>query len=150
MHELTCYRQKRQDGGVRTAIELDGETVFHRFEEGSEEHDPALLWYVDLRCEGEQLPGEAEAARDWLLNHVGPIKQAFQQVEEKVSAGVDRSTTPLSWSDFPPTPDGTRMTIVCATIRRLTALDLAQILRDVREGWEERIRSLPAAHAVSR
>ena len=52
MPNLTFYRQKRVDGGVRTGVELDGETVASLFEEGDPERDPALLWFVDLRCEG--------------------------------------------------------------------------------------------------
>ena len=49
MHELICFRQKRQDGGIRSGIQIDGTTHFHRFDEGTEDFDPSLLWYVDLR-----------------------------------------------------------------------------------------------------
>ena len=54
-HELSFYRQKRQDGGIRTAVTVDGDTVLHRFQPGEGASDPALLWYVDLRCAGRRL-----------------------------------------------------------------------------------------------
>src|SRR5438874_10628438 len=101
MHTLSFYRQARQDGGVRTAIEVDSETTFHQFEPGSEESDPALLWYVDLRCEGEDLPSEPEDARKWLLANADLIKHGFRLLADKVAAGVDWSVYPVEWGDFP-------------------------------------------------
>ena len=40
MPNLTFYRQARIDGGIRTGIELDEDTVFEYFEEGGSEPDP--------------------------------------------------------------------------------------------------------------
>jgi len=41
MPTITFFRQARNDGGVRTGIEVEGQTVLSRFE-GEEADDPAL------------------------------------------------------------------------------------------------------------
>ena len=72
MPKLTFYHQARFDGGRRTGISLDDDaTSLHFFETGAaeEDYDPRLLWYVDLRCEGNAIPGEPQAARDWFLDN---------------------------------------------------------------------------------
>ena len=40
------------DGGYRTGLEVDGETVYGLFEEGQTDDNPRLHWFVDLRCVG--------------------------------------------------------------------------------------------------
>jgi hypothetical protein len=149
MHSLSFYRQMRQDCGVRTAIELDGDVVFHRFEAGTPDIDPALLWYVDLRCEGNDLPSDPEQARVWLLENTGPIKEGFRRLAEKLRAGVDISIYPIEWSEFPSSPEGVHMSIVCSTVGRLPSLDLPRILVDIEQHWEDRVRSLPAVQLAT-
>ncbi len=150
MHTLAFYRQQRADGGVRTGIEVDDETVFHKYEPGGEDHDAALLWYVDLRCEGDHLPEDAESARTWFLANADLIKEGFRQLAEKVAAGVDMAAYPVTWGDFAAPPPGVRMNVVTSTTRRLAALDLAHILEDIRLNWEERLRSLPEMQPAAR
>jgi len=62
MPTITFYRQARRDGGIRTGIEIDQNTVLMRFDRGRKESDPALLWCVDVRCSGARLPREPETA----------------------------------------------------------------------------------------
>jgi len=69
MPKLIFYRQKRYDQAIRTGVELDGETIAERYEEGGSEPDPGLLWYVDLRCEGSAIPDGFDEAAHWLLDH---------------------------------------------------------------------------------
>src|SRR5438874_11167209 len=114
MGKLFFYRQTRQDGGVRTAIEVNEDTVFHRFEEGDEESAPSLLWWVDLRCEGSGLPRDAEEARRWLLTHAGPLKDGFERLAEKLHAGLDFDIYPIQWSDFHGLPKRVKATLVCS------------------------------------
>src|SRR3954451_9524953 len=98
MPDLTFYRQKRVDGGVRTGIDIDGVTVCEDFEEGDEERDPALRWYVDLRCSGDSLPHDADLAREWLLEHEEMIRDGFSRYASQLAAGADRDDYPLQWS----------------------------------------------------
>src|SRR4051794_13461226 len=100
MGKLSFYRQARQDGGIRTAVELNEETVFHSFKKGAKEEDPALLWWVDLRCEGPGLPKDAAGARRWLITHAGLIKDGFGRLAEKLHAGLDVDIYPFQWGDF--------------------------------------------------
>jgi hypothetical protein len=77
MAQLLFYRQKRVDGGVRTGLDLDREEIAEHFEEGELERDPALLWYVDLRCDGPGVPADGEAALQWLIDYAPVIREGF-------------------------------------------------------------------------
>ena len=63
MTKLTFYRQGRKDGGIRTGVEVNDESVLGRFEEGDKETDSALDWYVDIRCSVSKLGNDPEDAR---------------------------------------------------------------------------------------
>ena len=147
MQELTFYRQARHDGGIRTGIELDGvTTLLSVFQEGRPEQrdDPlgsSLVWYVDLRCRGEDLPTEPEAARSWFLDRRESIVEGLSRLADLLAAGKDDSF-PLRWSDFPAVPPGVQMEVVCSTIRRLTGHDLAEILREISTHIEEYLRQV--------
>lgn len=149
MHSLTFYRQGRADGGIRTGIELDGDTVFGQFEEGGPEPDPVLLWYVDLRCQGPGLPDDAHGAKRWLLDHEEIIRDGFLRWAAELEAGADVELYPLQWSHFSDVPRGVEMTIACATNRRIWALSIPKLLEDVAAHWRERIEELEPAEWVS-
>jgi len=144
MPDLTFYHQKRVDGGLRTGIDLDGDTICEDFEPGEAERDPALRWYVDLRCSGEGLPAEADSARDWLLEHEAMIQDGFRRYADQLAAGADPDDYPLQWSGFQPLPPGVQMSIACAVIRRVDARELNRLLLDIAEHWSERIDRLCA------
>jgi hypothetical protein len=131
MHELTFYRQKRVDGGIRTGIDLDGVTVLEDFESGEAERDPALRWYVDLRCEGDALPGEADSAREWLVGQEDLIREGFRAYAAQLAAGADPDDYPLQWSEFQHLPPGVKMSIACSAIRRVDARELNHVLEDI-------------------
>jgi len=50
--EIAFFINARQDGGLRTGIDVNGETIWHHFIPGPEDADPALLWWVDVTCKG--------------------------------------------------------------------------------------------------
>jgi hypothetical protein len=132
----------RQDGGLRTAVTAEDDHLLHLFQRGKKPDDPALLWYVDVRCQGARLPTEAEQARQWFLDQAPVIREALTELAEKLHAGVDSEGWPLLW-EVPHHPRGVRMTIACSAVRRMAALDIASILTDLRDHWEEIIRRLP-------
>ena len=119
MPNLTFYRQARIDGGIRTGIELDGDTVFEHFEEGGPEPDPTLLWFVDLRCQGPGLPDDPRQARDWLIDHPDVIVTGFPVVRLNSRPGGMSTLILCLWSKFSGVPAGVDMTIACATNRRV-------------------------------
>ncbi|HEV3167935.1 MAG TPA: hypothetical protein VGZ22_28295 [Isosphaeraceae bacterium] len=149
MPDLIFYRQGRVDGGIRTAIELDGDTIYERFDEGGPERNPVLLWYVDLRCKGAGLPHDPEGAKRWLLDHEELIRDGFARFAAEVEAGSDVELYPLQWSKFPQAPEGVELTIACATNRRNWALSISKLLEDVGSHWRELIEGLEAAEWVS-
>lgn len=149
---LTFYRQKRSDGGVRTGVELGveleggdigSETILDRFEMGEGDRDPALLWFVDVRCEGPGVPNDAEAARQWLLSTGPIIMEGFTHFADRLRrVGSDLDDYPLRSADIPDGGDGVERMIVCSAIRRLDARGLAEILDDIRLHWVERIEAM--------
>jgi hypothetical protein len=149
MAGLTFYRQARRDGGVRTGVMLGENTVLHRYEEGDEDHDPALVWSVDLRCNGSGLPDDVEGARRWLLQHEGIIRRGFERFADELQAGADVDPYPLQWEGFEDAPDHVQMKIVCGAVRRVDALRLADVLRDVATHWRPRIEELSPTNSIS-
>jgi hypothetical protein len=148
MAELTFYRQKRVDGGVRTGIDLNGSTVFDRFEEGEPEPDPALLWYVDLRCRGPKVPATARACRKWLVDHEKVIRNGFQACANELIAGIDPDLYPLVWEKFSNLPAGVQMAIAYSAVRRIDAIRMSEVVRDIGTHWLELVRSLKPVQPV--
>jgi hypothetical protein len=145
MPTITFFRQARRDGGIRTGIDIDDQTVLSRFE-GAEDDDPTLLWYVDVRCAGPRLPRAAEAARQWLERNEKPIVTALEALAKRVPEGSDPSEWPLKLSKR--LPNGVTVIVACSAVRRAEARELADILRDVATRWRERIQSLGLTQAA--
>lgn len=148
MSSLVVYRQRRVDEGMRTGIELDSRTIGHKFEEGGEDRDPALRWYVDLRCEGPGLPHEAGAAFKWLNDQEMLIRENFSEYADRLSAGADLDDYPLEWI-FPSHPDGVRMKIACSAVRRVDSREISSILKGISREWPDLIRDLEVAEVVN-
>jgi hypothetical protein len=143
MRKLSFYRQERRDRGIRTGIEIDGDVVLHSFEEGEGEPDPSLLWYIDIRCEGDRLPADPEKARRWFLDHAEVIRAGIKLLAEEIGAGVDHGGWPLRWT-MPKGPRGVRVEVAVSAVRRLEAMGMAKKLADIAEHWEERLEKLEA------
>lgn len=142
MPTFSWYRQKRVDGGIRTAIEMDDVIQFHLFEHRSDKPDPRLLWYVDLRCNGKKLPRAPQKVQQWLVAHAVPIRAGLVEMAQQFAAGVDLIDWPLQHR-VQGLPRGITATIVVSALRRVELLELGQILGDVADHWEERLRGLP-------
>lgn len=149
MPQLTFYRQKRRDGGVRTGIDVDGETLLHEFRDGSEDIDPALQWWADVRCKGARLPTEPSAAREWFLAHAEPIQAGLKTLAAEIRPGVDFDAWPVLWK-MPKPPRGTQITIACCASQRLPARKIAAMLAELADTWRETIQGLPEAAAFLR
>ena len=148
MTKLTFYHQARADGGKRTGIESDRDTLLHHFAPGHEEHDPALLWYVDLRCEGEGLPDTPEGARDWFVRNTDYfVAQLRAMANDGLSAGFDPDLMPLE-RHLADAPDGVHVTVVVSAVRRLLARDIGPRLREFADHWGELLSQLCPLSAV--
>ena len=143
MRKLTFYQQKRRDGGTRTGVTLDDAPMLHQFEDRADEADPALLWYVDLRCELKHLEEDAEEVRQWLLDQTPLVQSGFRKLANELSSGMDVDVCPIQWK-VPGTPRGTRMTIVCSVTQRLEARDIGTVLRMIADRWESCLKNLPS------
>ena len=135
MAKLIFYRQKRYDGGMRTGIELDGQPIAEQFEPGEGERDPALVWFLDLRCEGEGVPEDEDEARQWLLGRSSSIRDALRRFAEKLRIGADRDDSVLKWTEFADVPPGVEMAIVGSAIRRVEAREFASVLGEMADHW---------------
>jgi hypothetical protein len=141
MDKLNFYRQKRRDGGVRTGIEFNNERMLELYEAGRPPLDSALLWFVDVRCSGKNLPSEPEMIRNWFLERDNIIQTALHQFSQDLIAGID--------ADWPmrktivPTRHGIRMAIYCSATRRLTGTEISDILSSLAKAWPKVIRQLP-------
>lgn len=130
---ISFFYQKRFDGGVRTGLGIDDQMVLHHFVPGDADSDPALLWFVDIRCSGDRLPTDAEAARDWLLHHVPAIQHGLESAAERLEVGVDEES-PLREPFKLPRPF--RGEIIASSVRRLASGELAGELRALAASFE--------------
>ena len=148
MTKVTFFRQKRADGGVRTGISVDDDTVLWSFGGSRGDYDPALLWYVDVRCEGK-LPAAPEAARDWLLAHAGVIEAGLEELAERLQAGLDIEAWPVL-HPAKNSPKGVRITVACSAVRMPETRDIARVICGVARGFERHVTGLKAAEPVGR
>jgi len=141
MANITFFRQAREDGGIRTGIDVDDRTALSRFE-GSEEGDPALIWYVDVRCSGKRLPSDPEEARTWLERHESQIAGMLETLAKRLPQGLDPSEWPLTFSKR--LAGQIDITVACSATRRVAARQLNRILCDIAKHWSGRLKSLEA------
>lgn len=141
MPKFTFFRQARNDGGIRTGIDLEGTTCWERFDQGHGEDDPALLWFVDLRGKGDQVPPDCDALRSWLLDNAAIIREGFGKFADEFQIGFDHDFWPGQWA-VPNAPPGVDLKIVVSAIRRLDARELSRVLSELAENWDELVESL--------
>lgn len=142
MPEITFYRQVREDDAVHTGVTVDGTTIFERFDSSGDDHDVALTWYVDVRCESAKASRIPERVRQFLQKHAPAIKEGLTTLADKLEVGMDFDGYPLRWR-IPSPPKGVRITIVCSICRRSVGLGLGKILNDMAEHWDAWIQDLP-------
>ena len=138
MSSITFYRQARFDGGVRTGVEVDDDTVLARFDAGKSEDDPILLWFVDVRCTGRNLPKNAAGACAWLIDNASVIRNGLKELAVAVAIGADSNTWPILHV-VPHSPAGSKVVIAFSAANRLAVRDLPKILRDIAKRWSDLI-----------
>lgn len=139
LSDLSCYRQQRRDGGVRTGVEARGDTVFHQFEGEAEDANPVLDWWVDVRCFGRKLPQDPEEVRSWLLGHGPMIQQGLRALAGEIRSGIDFDGWPVLHA-LPPAERGVKVVIACSASRRTPALRIAETLTDFADHWNEMLK----------
>lgn len=148
MPPVTFYRQKRADGGVRTGIDVYDEPCWQRYEAEGDEHDPTLLWFVELRADGRAVPDDCETVRDWLLTHSKAIKDGLREIARKIEVGLDHDDWPAQFN-LPHPPEGVRIKLVVSAIRRVDGREMAKVLLGISRGWKRLLGQLkPVASAL--
>jgi len=150
MASVTFFRQQRVDGGIRTGIDYEGCTLLESFAQGSDEDDPALLWFVDVKLEGPVIPSRSpNHLRQWLIDLAAKLQPHLDAVAEELSAGVD-GEWPVQRSFSMPAED-LLLTVSATGIRRLQARQIGEKVREVSQRWPELLEALqplsPAAWA---
>jgi hypothetical protein len=139
MSTLKFFKNARSDGGVRTGVALDDEVVLEGFKEGREP-DPALVWYVDLTFESDDIPAEVEAARQWLLLQRPWLATALDDVASKLEVGIDQDWSPFSY--VLDAPRGVKAALTGAAMRSVRVVDFAEHLRQIKDQWARDLRRL--------
>jgi hypothetical protein len=144
MPQLILHHQARADGGERTRVDCGDTELLHSVQPGSEDHDPAFFWFVDLRCEGDRLLEDPEGARSWFLGN----KEFFVRHLERIAngplrLGFDAEYMPYQ-EDIGPGPDGSRVRIVISAMRGLIGREMAGIMRRIGQEWTTLLNRLEA------
>ncbi|MFO0891687.1 MAG: hypothetical protein U0790_21400 [Isosphaeraceae bacterium] len=152
MHELTFFRQARHDGGIRMGVELDGETLLLSHSEpgpADREDDPlgpALLWFVDIRCQGEDLPRDAESARGWFLKNRDALIEGLEEFAQEIKAGTDDDSPVLFPKTLAPAGQGQKedlvVNYVCSSIRRIKGPQLSHSMQEIADRFSEYLAQL--------
>ncbi|MEX0701907.1 MAG: hypothetical protein WD069_07410 [Planctomycetales bacterium] len=148
--DFCFYQQKRKDGGIRTGLDIALRTVWENFHTAADEEDadPVLLWYVDVRGEGDSIPGAREELREWLLEHADSISTALLSLSDEFQAGLDVGTWPASW-EVPDRPEGVKLEIVISAARRIDGLEISHVLRELGRNWIQLVGRIPRSIGVS-
>jgi hypothetical protein len=144
MDKLIFFTNVRADGGVRTGIELNDQTIFHQFIQGPRPTDPALDWFVDIVCESKNIPSDPPHAKSWLLVLAPVINQGLRELVGRFQLGLDEPSYPFSHR-VKKAPAGTRITIKGSALRRIRATEIGGFLAQVLDAWEDSVSRLPAA-----
>jgi hypothetical protein len=140
--KLTFFHQKRKDLRTRTGIEVDDDLLLEKLSPGFDGNDSALLWYVDVRCTGEQpAPTEPPEARALLINMGEPVRSAFLILAEELRAGLDSDVWPIR-RRISNLPSGLSGEVVCSAMRRITDGELSHVLRNLAENWPKVLEEL--------
>lgn len=146
MSKLVFYRQQRVDGGIRSGVDLDDDSLFELFEPGQEDDDPTLKWFVDVRWRGAKLP-RPEKAQDWLLRQESAIRPALTEAAEELRSGIDLSD-PVQ-RELLQRNSGSRARLVVHAARRVAAREIAKQVRYVANHWSALIGALQPCEAVT-
>jgi hypothetical protein len=148
MAQIVYFKQAREDGGVRTGIEFEELTYYETFENEAKERDPALRWWLDVRCEVNRPVEGPEEARQWLLEHGDFIRRGLKAFAEKLSVGLDRDYYPVQ-CEIPGPPEKARAVIVCSVGRRAAGREIGEVLLQIADRWEQEVKGLAAVHAMT-
>jgi hypothetical protein len=133
MAEVTFYHQERVDGGRRSGVTVDGETVLHGFIPGSnDDYDPALEWYVDVSLTTANPPTQTSAL-GWLNDRKPEIEQALAETAEVLSTGIDADSMP---AEFERNGTDGRIRVTVSAMRRLVGRRVGEkLLEFARMDW---------------
>jgi hypothetical protein len=146
--KLTLYHQVRVDGGERTGVDCGDTEVLHGFQPGSEEPDPALLWFVDVRCEGDRLPDDSHGAREWFLAHDRYFVGLLARIaHDQLEIGCDSELRPYT-REYRDGPNGARVEIVVSAARRMVGREIAKKVEELAHQWRAVLESLEPLSVV--
>jgi hypothetical protein len=148
MAQFVLYRHQRDDGGRRTGLEINGTHAWDEYEPGKYDDDPALRWYVDVRGEGNEIPGERDALRQWLLDHADLVDGALRRLADRFEVGFDHDYVPVRWQ-IPDAPEGVSLEIAVNVARRSDAVRAAEILSALAIDWRRILSHIPAMVPVA-
>mgnify|MGYP005867575247 CR=1 FL=1 len=134
MAEVILFHQERADGGRRSGLVVDGETVLHGFLPGADEHDPALVWYVDVSL-ATSAPPTPTNALSWLDHHEDEIRNSLTRVADALNLGIDSYSMPAEFT-YPGTDGTVRVTV--SAMRHVTGRQIGEKLRQfATAGWAQ-------------
>lgn len=147
MPSFVFFRQQRGDGGIRTGIDWERDTYWHSFEDGTDQSDPVLDWWIDIRGEGPGVPDDPDVMPVWLRQHSGAFVDEVVKFAEELRHGVDAGGWPLIRTAPAKIPD-VRWKIAVSALHRDEGRAMSSILDDIAENWEEFIARLEKPEVV--
>ena len=150
MPKFSVYRQERNDGGSRIGISFDDESDWQMFEPGPTDDDPTLRWYVDVRGEGDGVPGDSADLYDWLcgVEIAELVRTEACTFAAQLATGIDQAAWPVRHVVANP-PEGMRLSLVTSAVRRIDAVEIADIVRRFAEDWPDLLERLSPVPQVA-
>ncbi len=134
MSQVAFYRQCRFDGGLRTGIDIDGIEHWHDYVPGPDDGDAGIIWFIDVRIEGETLPDDPDEVFTWLNTHSTEITTALRRFAEHYEVGLDAGPYPQRWEieRLPGDVDGE---VVLSAANRIEGRQLGVLLGELADDW---------------
>lgn len=149
MNKVVFFWNDRMDGGVHFGLVANDVLLFDELKDGSGESDPALNWFVDIKCESKSLPKGAAEIRNWILNLAPQINQALDALASKLEVGTDGDISPFSIkTKVSAHPASVHIEVKGSALRTIRETQIAGHIMKVKKSWERELRRLSEVNPI--
>ena len=138
MSRATYFVQQCADGGRRSGLVSNRETVWYEFDPVFE--NPVLIFGIDLTAEGESVPHAPEALKEWFVDAADHYRRLLIGAADRLADGGEAEEWPVvERLDR----DGTEVGVNAHATYGFGAHDLALEMTSLAGQLEARLRALP-------
>ena len=145
------YVHHRSEGQIANFREYA--TLLIDFQEGPPELKDvplgsSVLWYLDLRCRGEEILNDPEGVRRWFLGLEASVRAGLHRLADDIGFGPD-DEAPIRWSDFHDLPPGVQIELVMSAIHRVTGEEIRRMILETGDNFGAYVSRLSVCESLT-